>query len=365
MGKRWITLTAVAMLFATLSVPGVASASTSGAIAETGGMTLNLGVVGSPLDLSVTLDEAGHISEVTVGSGFTEERRDDHRVRFVHGDDDTRIDVRAKNDKLSASVKAGDLSAILGSHTWSGALFGADTATTVTFDVVDNGSGFPELVNVAVVSLSPADATFSIGEVKNEIEDDEVESSARITFEWDGYTMRLKIKASLEFEDDDDDQDVEAKLSVVLSGKDEQKLTGQDLADLIGTRTWDGLLCDGTPVVVTYTISENGTVALDSVTMGGAASNEFELEQESHGFELEFEDGELEFEFEVELKQYDDGTWKLEVESETDDSCHEDDDSDRDEDDHDDDDDDDDDDDEDEDEEDEDEDEDDDDDDDD
>ncbi len=333
MRSRWATLVAMAVLATALAVPGAASASTTEAIADTGGMTVSLGVLGSPLDVSVTLDEIGHITEVTVGDGYSEDKSSEHQVRFSHDEDATRIDVRAKEHKLTASVKAADLASILGNHTWSAALFGSDTESSVTFEVVENGSGYPELTNVAVTGLFPADATYEISAIDNELEDDEAESSVRITFMWNGYTMTLKIKAEMEFEDDgdDDDDELSVKLKFELRGKDIQLLRDQELAALAGAHSWDGRLCDGTPVAVGYTIGGSGEVTVDTVTVDGAATDGYDLDTKSHGFKLEFDDSKAKVT--VELKQKDDGTWDLKVKSKTTEKCDHDDDHDDDDDD--------------------------------
>ena len=83
MKKRWAIFLAVAMLAGALVAPGAASASTTQAIANTGGMTI--GVVGSPLAVTVSVDEIGHLTEVTVGGVVAE--GDDHKVRFSSEDD--------------------------------------------------------------------------------------------------------------------------------------------------------------------------------------------------------------------------------------------------------------------------------------
>jgi hypothetical protein len=318
MKRRFPTLVAIAVAVSALVAPGAASASTTEAIAETGGMTLTLGVLGAPLNVAVTVDEIGHITEVTVDDpAYTETRSDEHKVRFTTADDTTRIEVKAKGDKVKAEVKTADLSAIVGSHTWAGKLFGSETDSVVTFDVVDS-AGSPEVANVAVTSLFPADATYAIGAVENEFEDGEAESEVKIGFMWDGYTMTLKIEAEMEFDHDDDDG---VKLKVELKGKDQRKVREEVLADLVGSYTWDGLLCDGTAVAVTYTVSDTGEVSVNSVD--GVDADAYKLDTESHGFEIEFKDSDAKLE--VELKQ-DDGLWELKVKSKTTEKCGHDDD---------------------------------------
>jgi hypothetical protein len=319
MKKRWATFLAVAMLAGALVAPGAASASTTQAIANTGGMTI--GVVGSPLAVTVSVDEIGHLTEVTVGGVVAE--GDGHKVRFASEDDSTRVAVQAKNHKLTADIKAADLAAILGSHVWAAPLFGSDTDTEVTFKVVENGSGHPELADVAVTS----DADFVVGDVGNEVEDDEAESSVKVTFTSNGYTMTLKIKVSMDLDnDDDDDDDSSVKLKIELRGKDVQKLRRQALDALVGAHVWDGRLCDGTPVGVGYTISEDGDISVDRVTVDGVDTDGHEVKTMPHGFIVNYDDSKAKVT--VELKEKEDGTWDLKVRSKTTDKCHHDDDDD-------------------------------------
>ena len=301
-----------------LVAPAAASASTTEAIANTGGMTLTIGVLGSPLNVSVTLDDIGHITEVVVDDpAFAEDRANEHKVRFTNEDDSTRVEVRAKKDKLRADVKVADLSAILGSHTWTGRLFGEIGGTVVGFEIVENGSGNPELANVAVTTLLPADATYEIGDIKNEVEDDEAGSSVKIEFVRNGYAMTLKIKAEMEFDDDDGDPSV--KLRVELKGKDRQKLRDQNLTDLVGSHQWDGRLCDGTVVAVNYTVSDSGDVIVDEVTVDGAASDAYELKTKRHGFDIKFDSSHASVK--LQLKDKGDGLWELKVKSKTTEKC--------------------------------------------
>jgi len=329
MKRRWATLVAAALAMNVFVLPGAVQASTTEAIADTGGMTLLLGVPGAPLDIAVTLDEIGHITEVLVSDPtFSEDRGGDHKVRFSNEDDTTRVEIKAKNNKLRAAVKTADLASILGAHTWKAALFASGQETEVTFEVADDGAGNPVLENVAVGALFPTDATAEVGDVKTEVDDEEAESSVKVDFLWNGYKMTLKIKAEVEFDDDDDDDDDRhVTLKVELKGKDQQRLRDMLLEDLLGTYTWDVNLCDGTDVAVTYTIAEPGTVTVDEVTMAGIATDAYELKVKNHGFDLRFDDSKARLS--VDLKNHD-GSWDLKVKSKTTEKCkdHDDDDDD-------------------------------------
>ena len=146
--------------------------------------------LGTGLEIEVTLDEIGHITDVAVApaADFTKDRTGEHKVRFTAVDDSTRVDVKAKNSKLSASVKASNLDSILGTHTWSAVLFGAPGPTVVTFEV-DESEGDPFLVEGSVVVADVGGATSQVGDIKTETDDDEVESSVKVTFSMDGYEI--------------------------------------------------------------------------------------------------------------------------------------------------------------------------------
>lgn len=312
MKNRATTFAAVAVLAGVLVAPSVASASTTEAIAETGGMTLDLGGVASPLDISVTLDAIGNITEVGV-AGATVEGGGEHVVRFSHNDDATRVAVQAKNAKLAADVKTSDLDELLGTHVWAAHLFGSATATQVTFEVVPGGSGALELVVGDDAVNTDTDVDYEVGEVKNEAEDDEASSAVTVTFVKDGYTMTLKIQVSMDSDDYDDDEGFSAKLKIVLRGKDVQSLRRQTLTEIRGEHVWNGHLCDGSPVSVTYTIDD----VTGAVTV---AEGDYELKTMPHGFVAEFNDGEAKVT--VDLKEKDDGTWDLKVRSKSTDKCN-------------------------------------------
>ncbi len=245
---------------------------------------------------------------------FSVDRGDEHKVRFSNSDDSTRIEVRAKKHKLRTDVKADALAGILGTHEWAGKLFGSDQDTIVTFDVVENASGHPELDNVSVDALFPADATATVGTVENEVGADEAESKVEIDLTWNGFEMRLKIKAELHLDGDDRP----AHLRVELKGKDRQRLALDNLGELVGDHTWTGHLCDGTPIAVNYTIADDPAgVSFGSVD--GVGSDAFEVKEKGHGFEVRFDDSKARVR--VELKQGSNGDWELRVRSKTTEKC--------------------------------------------
>ncbi|MFQ5517419.1 MAG: hypothetical protein ACE5E8_07575, partial [Acidimicrobiia bacterium] len=198
---------ALAVMVGVLGPGGTAAASTSEAVADTGGMTLDLELFGVPVNIAVTVDSIGHIAEVAVSdTAFEETHSGDHKVRFTNEADGTRIEVKAKGEKLKAEVKAGGVDGIVGNHSWSGDLFALGTATTVTFTVVRNTAGHPELTSVAVdASTVPGGVTYSVEGPQNSLDEDEAESQAKIRFMWNGFTMTLKIEAELHLDGEDGD----------------------------------------------------------------------------------------------------------------------------------------------------------------
>jgi hypothetical protein len=313
----------LAVLAGALAAPTAATASTTEAIADTGGMTLDLDGWPSLLDVSITLDDLGHITEVVVGDEPVE-GDGDHRVRFSNIDDTTRVAVQAKNHKLSADVKAGALADLVGPHLWSAPLFGSLNDSVVPFEVTDDGAGNPGLV---IGDISTDDGVeVDIGDVETEVEGDEAEAQVKINFTYDGYTMTLKIQVSVESEDDDDeddDRDFSAKLKVVLRGKDVQELRRQALDDIAREHLWDGHLCDGTPVTVGWLISDQGEISKIEVT----PTDSHEVKTMPHGFSVKWNDSKAKVT--VELKEKEDGTWDLKVRSKSTDKCNDHDDDDK------------------------------------
>lgn len=298
-----------------LATPGIASAHTNEAIAETGGFALTLPGVG--LNVDVMLDDYGNIERVGVvdpdGAAL-----EPHKVRFEIGEDGTRLSVMAKKHKLTSKVQAGSLEALLGVHEWSADLFedGSTELTVVAFTVADAGDGTPVLMDIEVTGPH-ADAGDTL--VADEDEDDD-DAVAVLTFTWEGFTKVLKIKVDVD--DDDDDEDDEdgpsAVLKIELRAKDRQRLQG-DLVSFVGPHSWDGLLCDGTPVAVAYTIGDDGSVRFGEAT----AENGFTVKQQERGFQVRF-DG-TKARLQVKFGQTEDGSWDLKVDAKTTEKCKHDD----------------------------------------
>lgn len=305
-------------------LPGIASADTTEAIADTGGMTLM--IPGVPVTVVVTLDDFGSISTVEISdTTFDPTKEEPGKMRFVRdngADGSTVIDIKAKGSKLSAKLKTTNLDDILGANVWTGDIFGTGEATTVTFNVAqasDNGFSYAEITSVAVDS--PFANTVEGPHAETDDDDGEVErkSKAHIEFASDGFTKTLKIEVKTEI--DDDEGGVEFKLKVELKGKDQRELFGEDA---LGTHTWQGLLCDGTDASVTYTVSEVGITIDDLVVAEGAT---FDIKASGPGFKVKVNftdtEGNHRAYFKASLHDKDDkdGVLDLKVKSKTTTSC--------------------------------------------
>ncbi len=312
------------------ALPGAASANTTEAIADTGGMTLV--IMGVPVKVIVTLDDFGKISTVDITSDITSDGSDGTfdltkekpgKMRFVHnsgGDGSTVIDVRAKGSKLTTSLKTTNHAEVLGDHVWTGDIFGTDDITTVTFTVTEaaaNGFTYAEITTVVV--NSPFENTFD--PPHTEIDGDngeERKSKVQIEFASDGYRRTLKIEVKSEL--DDDDGGVKFKLKVELKGKDQRELFG---GDALGTHTWDGLLCDGTTASVEYTVSDTGiTVGPVVVDVAGGAT--FDIKESGNGFKVKVKFTDTEGNHRAYFKAHlhdKDGALHLKVKSKTTTSC--------------------------------------------
>ncbi|NHZ70116.1 MAG: hypothetical protein GWP18_00570 [Proteobacteria bacterium] len=325
--KRLLGVVAGVVLVGAL--PSIAAANTTEAIAQTGGMTLTL--PGVPVALGVTLDEFGKIDTVTFDSSFTQDQTSDHKVTFERGsaDGSTTVKVKAKGEKLSAKVKTSNLGDLVGTHIWTGDIFGTGETTTVTFDVAEvaaGGATYLEIVGPPVVTTT-LDHTIEGPTTESDDHDSdddeyEYESKAKIEFRMDGFKKTLKIEVETEYEDDDDHEGVEAKLKIELKGKDVQKLEG---VEAIGPHTWTGLLCDNTTATVQYTVDAAGNVTVDDVTVADGAS--YDVDMDDDGFKIRFSDTTGEDGAYVKVKVEDEhGSLELKVKSKTTTSCDDDDD---------------------------------------
>lgn len=293
-------------LAALLALPAVVLGNTSGPIAQTGGMTATVPLLGAPLTVAVTLDVVGNITNVDLDpvGDFSATRVGPHAVSFETADGTVQVKIKAKGNKLSMRASASSLDSLIGSGTWSADVFGTGEQTEVAYTIGATTDGCPTLEVEPVTP--PAGATVEQQPVETETDDEECSASARIDFSSDdGFVKRLTIEVEV-----DNEGDRPATLKIQLSGKDRQRLEG-DLADLVGDHSWSGFLCDATAVAVTFTVNEDGSVTFVEAT--GAPATSLDT---GNGFHVRFDDTKTKVK--VKLVQADDGSWVLRVDAKTD-----------------------------------------------
>jgi hypothetical protein len=294
--------TVAVSLVALLALPVAVLATTTEAIAQTGGMTATLPMLGSSMTVTVTLDGTGNLSQVTldpVGT-YSASKVSGHSVTFDQAGGTSQVKIKAKGDKLSIKASAGSLDALVGSGTWSADVFGTGEKSSVAYSIGKALDGSPVLALDSVNGA--AGITVEPGTPKTKTGEHGSSASVKVVFNRDGYTKTLSISVSVKATGDRP-----ASLQIKLSGKDRQKLSGP-LADLIGTRTWSGKACDGTPVGITYAVLADGTVAY-----GAATGDTATVKSGEHGFTVRFDATHVRVS--VNLKANEDGTYSLKVSS--------------------------------------------------
>ncbi len=265
--NRRAGVAAALAMAAILAVPIVALASTTDAIAQTGGMTATLPLLGSSLTVQVKLDASGNLSQVNLDpvGGYAALQLNAHAVTFDSTAGGTQVKIKAHGSSLSIGAKAGTLDALVGPGTWSADVFGTGSPSSLTYSV-GNNAGVPTVV---INSVTPAaGVTATPGTPVAKTEDHGSLAAASVSFSKDGWTKKLTISVKVS----DDPEHPRASLKITLTGKDRQVLTGT-LAELGGTHTWDGKTCDGTALGLTYTVNPDGTVSYVSATGATATTH--------------------------------------------------------------------------------------------
>jgi hypothetical protein len=250
-----------------LAFPAGAAANSNNPITQTGGMSAELPLLGTTLKVDLTLDGVGNISGVALTDPtgtLSQTSSDKSVVKFANSGGTVKVTVKASGDRLAIKAKA-SLGSLLGAGSWSSNVFGTGKAT-VAYTIGKNGSGDPT-VSIGTVSV-PGGVTATKLDPKSKSSTKWAWASAGVSFASSGFTKRLTISIS------EKKPDGSARLAIVLSGRDKQKLSGT-LAQLAGNRTWSARLCDGTPVNVAYHVASDGTVVFDSAT--GAPFKEQDL----------------------------------------------------------------------------------------
>ena len=279
-----LRLTGLALAgFLLTAAPAGVLATTNAPIAQTGGMTATLPLLGTPLTVAVTLDGTGKISGVALDptSALSKTKSGDDFVKFTNTDGTVKVTVKAMGGQLAIKAKAKQLSDLLGTGSWSADVFGTGAKSSATYTVGKDGAGAP---TVSFGTVSPAAGiTWTLGPAPalkvdpdkhmdgaNKKDDAKAKGSRALaigTFSWQGFTKTLSISVNVS-------SSGAAGLSITLSGRDAQKLSGT-LASLAGARTWSAHLCDGTAVSVKYHVASDGTVVYDGSTGATATEKSF------------------------------------------------------------------------------------------
>ncbi|GIW20952.1 MAG: hypothetical protein KatS3mg065_1248 [Chloroflexota bacterium] len=292
-----------AVLLVLFLLPASASAHTNEQIAETNGFTATLPLFGTSLTVAVSLDDVGNLSSVSVTptGTYTATRSGPHDVRLTSADGQSAVVLRAKGDKLGVRAKVPTLADLLGSGTWTGDVFGTGETTSVPYTIGDDGSGNPTITIGSVVV--PSGVETEVKPTQTKTSDEGVKISARVVFRFDGVTKWLTITVAVKTGDEPS-----AQLKIELKAKDRQRLES-NLADLVGSRTWSGHLCDGTPVSVAYEVTSDGRVVFTSATGAPATTK-----TTGHGFVVRFTDTKVKVAVKLQER---DGVWRLSVKGST------------------------------------------------
>jgi hypothetical protein len=282
-----------------LAFPAVAAATTNEPIAQTGGMTTTLPLLGTTYTVAVTLSPVGDISGVALSpGGLTQTSSDSHVVKFSNAGGTASVTVRAGGDSLSIKARS-TLAGLSGPGTWAANVFGPGTGSTVGYTVGNDGSGNPTLAIGAVTTSGGV--TSAVVAPTSKSNDNKAWVFGGVTFtSASGYVKHLTIGVFVR------KSDGTASLDITLSGRDKLKLS-DTLAALAGSRTWTAHLCTGTAVSVTYHVdAATKSVVYDSSTGGTVTEKAF-----GNGFGVRF-DGTW-VGLWARLKANDDGTYKLMV----------------------------------------------------
>jgi hypothetical protein len=311
-GRSPARLTGFALI-ALIALPATAFANTSGPIAQTGGMSATIPLLGASLTVDVVLDTTGNIKSVVLNpvGDFSATKVGPGAVAFDNAAGTTQVKIKARGDKLSLKATSGSLKDLVGKGTWTADIFGTTKKTTVSYTIGDDGTGAPTLVVDPVV---PADgSTVTQGATESRSEDGGASARVRIDFALNGFVKHLTIGVSTSTEDGK----TQARLSISLSGKDKQLLSGT-LASLLGAHTWAGHLCDGTAVGIAFTVADDGTgkgvVSFNPATFATGAPATAKATED--GFVAWF-DGTRTI-VKVRLSQAEDGSWNLKIGAKTD-----------------------------------------------
>jgi hypothetical protein len=264
MKRRHAAAIAGALLLGLIAFPGGAAATTNEPIAQTGGMEATLPLLGG-LNVVVTLSATGDISGVTLtpSGALSQTSAAAGLVTFSNADGSVTLKARAGGSKLTIGAHAKTLAALEGPGTWKADVFGTGSKSSVPYTVGHDGSGNPTLA-IGTPSAA-AGITATVDPPKTEKSKGHAVAAGGVTFAYGGFVKHLRIAVNVDLKDST------ASIKITLSGRDRQRLQGT-LAQIAGSRSWTGHLCDGTVVQVSYHLTGAGDLVFDGAT--GAAFTE-------------------------------------------------------------------------------------------
>ncbi|MGH2465454.1 MAG: hypothetical protein ACRDGI_08335 [Candidatus Limnocylindrales bacterium] len=256
--------------FLLAAAPAGVLATTNAPIAETGGMTATLPLMGTPLTVAVTLDASGKVADVALdpSTALSKTKSGDDFVKFTNTDGSSKVTVKAKGGQLAIKAKAKTLSDLVGTGSWSADVFGTGAKSSASYTIGTDGSGNPTVV--IATPTTPAGIVWMPAVTPGHKSGDKAKAGHAVasgTFTWQGFTKVLSIGVNVS-------KSGTASLAITLSGRDAQKLNGT-LDSLAGARTWSATTCAGTPVKVSFHVASDGTVVYDGSTGGTATEKTF------------------------------------------------------------------------------------------
>lgn len=241
--KRTFLIVLVAL--GLLAAPTLASAqSTDDAVSEEESVAettapaavVTIPVLGSDLVVTISVDDDGTLSEVALdpADGFTLDAEQDHKMKFSSEDGSMVVKVKAKNDNIFTKVQAQDVESLTGPGTWTGDVFGTGDIATVRYVISVDAAGMPAVTVDDAIELALPDVAIDIKQGESDDEADEAESTAKVTFERDGYKVQLKITAEVQMQDGE--SRISLKIMLIGGGNsddaaDEDRDDGDDTAD--------------------------------------------------------------------------------------------------------------------------------------
>ncbi len=231
--------------------------------------TVTLPMFGAPLTLDITTDPGGALTSVTVDpanvANYTATKLRPHKVVFesANAANPARVVVKSGHGGQSVSARAGTLLQVSGPGSWNGDVFGTGAPTTVNFTIADKGDGTPDITGVTTTGA----ATGVVGAVdysSGDGHEGDSGSSARVSVKFTNSTgdqsRSLTIAVRVRT---DGNGDSSAKLSISLG---RMRGVALDAATAAGAHTWNGTLCDGSAVSISYTVGTDGSVSAVTAT---------------------------------------------------------------------------------------------------